>query len=239
MSEPVLPHVELGVGILAESSGVLAVWKPPGLATQAVIGIDSLEARVRALLACRGDGSYLGIPHRLDRPVSGVLLFATSRRAARKLARQFERRQIVKRYAALLEVPGSGNLPAAGDLWVDLLAKVPDEPRGWLAAPSDPAAKEARTRVVSVARQAAAAVVELEPETGRMHQLRIQSAARGMPILGDRLYGSTHDMPGAGEGLDPRARAIALTATSIEYLDPEDNQPRRVTARPIWQVADE
>ena len=55
---------------------MLAVHKPAGLATQAVVGIDSMEARVRAMLMDRGDGDYLGVPHRLDRCVSGVMLFA-------------------------------------------------------------------------------------------------------------------------------------------------------------------
>lgn len=228
------------VVVLHEASGVIAVLKPAGLATQAVIGVDSMEARVRRLLQERGEGTYLGVPHRLDRCVSGVMLFATTRRAARKLARQFERREITKRYLALVQPPGSGRLPKVGDRWVDLLAKVPDEPRGCLASASDPLAKEACTVVVAVWRAEAAIAVELQPETGRMHQLRIQAASRSMPILGDRLYGSTQPLCGGEVVTDVRQEEIALAAISIEFTDPgQSGVPgsevrRRVEHWPWW-----
>jgi 23S rRNA pseudouridine1911/1915/1917 synthase len=234
------PVTPAGVVVLHEVSGVMAVLKPAGLATQAVVGVDSMEARVRRLLQDRGDGIYLGVPHRLDRCVSGVMLFATTRRAARKLARQFERREIVKRYLALVQPPGSGRLPKVGDRWVDLLAKVQDEPRGCLASASDPSAKEACTAVVAVWRAEAAIAVELQPETGRMHQLRIQAASRSMPILGDRLYGSTQPLCGGEVVTDVRQEEIALAAISIEFTDPgQSGVPgseirRRVEYWPWW-----
>lgn len=228
------------VVVLHEACGVLAVHKPAGLATQAVAGIDSMEARVRRMLKARGEGDYLGVPHRLDRCVSGVMLFATTRRAARKLSRQFERRQIRKRYLALVEPPGSGILPKPGDVWVDLVAKLQDEPRGWVAAAGDPAAKEARTQVAALGRRGAALMLELEPLTGRMHQLRIQAACRGMPILGDTLYGSTRQLDGRTASAHARLEAISLAAISIEFVDPgephaaETQVCRRVEARPWW-----
>ena len=226
--------------VLHEAAGVLAVHKPAGLATQAVVGIDSMEARVRAMLTNRGDGGYLGVPHRLDRCVSGVMLFASTRRAARKLARQFERRQITKRYLACAQLPVSGQVPKAGDVWCDLVSKVEGEPRGWITTAADPQAKEARTRVVAVWRQAAAVVLELEPETGRMHQLRIQAASRGMPILGDRLYGSTHSLEGDGLTVAATQDEIALAAISIEFTDPgtpgvpDSGRRQRVEVWPRW-----
>src|SRR5882724_6090698 len=96
--------------ILFEDSSCLAVLKPAGLSTQAPRAIDSLERRVRDWLteqagsggAAAGD-IYLGIPHRLDRPVSGVILFAKTRRAARVISRQFERRQVRKLYWTCVE----------------------------------------------------------------------------------------------------------------------------------------
>lgn len=226
--------------VLHEAAGVVAVHKPAGLATQAVVGIDSMEARVRAMLTVRGDGDYVGVPHRLDRCVSGVMLFAATRRAARKLARQFERRQITKRYLACAQLPVSGQVPKAGDVWCDLVAKLEGEPRGWIASPTDPKAKEARTRVVAVWRQAASVVLELEPETGRMHQLRIQAASRGMPILGDRLYGSTQSLERDGSAVAATQDEIALAAISIEFTDPgtpgvpDSGVRRRVEAWPRW-----
>jgi 23S rRNA pseudouridine1911/1915/1917 synthase len=235
------PHED--VVVLHEACGVVAVHKPAGLPTQAVAGVDSMETRVRKMLLARGEGEYLGVPHRLDRCVSGVMLFATTRRAARKLSRQFERRQIRKRYLALAEPAASGQLPKAGDLWVDFVAKLADEPRGWVASKSDPMAKEARTQVAAVGRSGAAVSLELEPLTGRMHQLRIQAACRGMPILGDWLYGSRRSLGERGNACGPQQAEIALAAISIEFIDPgEPNQPgsqavRRVAASPWWAEA--
>ncbi len=243
VSEQPLSSLDPGVLVLHEACGVVAVHKPAGLATQAVAGVDSMELRVRAMLSARGEGAYLGVPHRLDRCVSGVMLFATTRRAARKLSRQFERRQIRKRYLAFVEPPGSGLLPKPGEEWVDLVAKLADEPRGCIASAGDPHAKEARTRVAAVGRHQAAVTLELEPLTGRMHQLRIQAACRGMPIVGDRLYGSRQPLTGSVFAADPRQEEIALAAISIEFVDPgEPHTPgsqvcRRVEAWPWWATA--
>ena len=91
---------------LLERSGVVAIAKPSGLATQAPPGLPSVEAWLRGLLPA---GAYLGVPHRLDRAVSGVLLMATTPRAARQLSRQFERRQITKTYVAILAAGAATN----------------------------------------------------------------------------------------------------------------------------------
>ena len=117
-----------GFDILYEEGPCLAVDKPGGLLTQAPPHIDSLEKRLRQYLQQRDAKPgriYLGVPHRLDRPVSGVLLFARHVRAARRLSGQFERRMVDKRYVALLE----GALDNDAGEWVDYIGKVPDQPR--------------------------------------------------------------------------------------------------------------
>ena len=93
---------------LFETNGVLAVCKPAGLPTQAPWGIESVESLIRrqkfqslfkesiATGGKRHPGGFLGVPHRLDRAVSGIMLLASTPRAARQLSRQFERRQIRK-----------------------------------------------------------------------------------------------------------------------------------------------
>src|SRR6187402_2524929 len=84
-----------GFDILYEHGPVLVVNKPPGLLTQAPPGIDSLELRVKRFLKEREQkpgGVYLGVPHRLDRPVSGVIVLAKHVRAARRISEQFEAR---------------------------------------------------------------------------------------------------------------------------------------------------
>ncbi|MGC4002151.1 MAG: RNA pseudouridine synthase [Pirellulales bacterium] len=147
----------MSLDLLLDDGVVLALNKPSGLSTQSPPGFDSLERRVRELLATRHVGPgrhYLGVPHRLDRPVSGVILFAPTPRAARKLARQFEKRSIAKTYwAAVQSVPD----PPEGT-WRDLMRKIPDEPRAEIVSPNLPDAREAVLHYRTIGRTAHGAV---------------------------------------------------------------------------------
>lgn len=215
--------------ICHEASGVIGVLKPAGLPTQAPRGIASLEDWIRERLPA---GSYLGVPHRLDRAVSGVIVFASTPRAARHLSRQFERRQVGKTYVAL--VSGVAPIPTVTEAWwVDWIEKVPDEPRARISATAGGAAREARTLVREIGRLVATdgapiVMLQLEPSTGRMHQLRVQAAARGMPILGDTDYGAT-EWPGI-ELAERRSRPIALHAWRLAFTDPDGGGPVELSA---------
>ena len=104
--------------VLFEDNHCLAVAKPAPLLTQAPPGVPSLETLVRGYLRDRYDKPgriYLGIPHRLDRPVSGVVLFARTTKAARRLSEQFQEHAVTKRYWAAIE----GDLHPTG-LWAEL-----------------------------------------------------------------------------------------------------------------------
>jgi len=206
--------------VLREGGGVVAVAKPAGLATQAPPGVASMEAWLRGRLAA---GAYVGVPHRLDRVVSGVLLLAVTPRAARKLSRQFERREIGKTYLALVEGEAADGIEAAGEEWRDVLVKVADEPRARIAAADEVGAREAITRVRPLARPLPGTLlVSLEPLTGRMHQLRVQAASRGLPIVGDTQYGAcASSLPAFAPASDPRQQPIALHAWRIRYADPD------------------
>src|SRR6516164_7560039 len=115
--------------ILYEDNHCLAVAKPAPLLTQGVPpGIPTLEAMVKAYLKERYHKPglvYLGIPHRLDRPVSGVVLFARNTKAARRLAEQFQTRQVTKVYWAAV----AGEVVPIEGTWQDWLLKHPDEAR--------------------------------------------------------------------------------------------------------------
>lgn len=215
---------------LLQASGVVALCKPSGLATQAPSGIDSLEHWLRGHLGIGADG-YVGVPHRLDRAVSGVVLLAATPRAARKLSRQFERREIEKTYLAVVDrLAGDPLGPAREDHeWRDVLRKVPEEARSELVEASAPGGREAitRLRVIDADSDVRRMLVELRPLTGRMHQLRLQAASRGLPIVGDELYGGT--ALAAGDG---RERPILLHAWRIAYDDP-DTRERIVVEAPL------
>src|SRR5947207_14333328 len=111
--------------ILYEDNHCLAVNKPAPLLTQAPPGIPSLEALAKEHLTERYAKTgkvYLGVPHRLDRPVTGVLLLARTSKAAQRLAEQFQNRQVRKTYWGAVQ----GTVAPAQGVWEDWLRKVPD-----------------------------------------------------------------------------------------------------------------
>jgi len=203
--------------ILYEDNHCLAVNKSAPLLTQAPPGIPSLEALAKQYLKERYSKTgkvYLGVPHRLDRPVTGVLLFARTTKAAGRLAEQFHERHIAKTYWGAVE----GLLASAEGTWEDWLRKVPEEARTEAAAPGSPGAQLARLqyRVLGDCRNGV--VVEFIPQTGRMHQIRAQAALRGWPIQGDALYGAKTPF---GPPADlRREQRIALHARTLTFLHP-------------------
>ena len=213
--------------IVLEDGPLLAVNKPAGLLTQAPPGIDSLEHRVKDFLTVRDHKPgrcYLGVPHRLDRPVSGVLLLAKHVRAARRLSEQFESRTVVKTYWAAV----AGQPEDDAGTWVDYMKKVPHQPLAVIAKPIDPAAREAILHYRVLCRYDWGTWLEIKPETGRMHQIRLQSADRGFAILGDAQYGSS--IPFGEQHDDARLRGIALHARTIEFLHPMTREPLTLKA---------
>jgi RluA family pseudouridine synthase len=204
-----------GFDILFEDDALLAVVKPAGIATQAPPGIESLESRIKRYLAA-DDGNpaevYLGIPHRLDRPVSGVMVFAKTHRVARNLARQFERRRVHKVYWACVR----GVVEPAAGTWTDFLCKIHGQPKTKVVESNHPGAQHAVLHYRTIGRHRGGSWLEIELETGRTHQVRIQSASRGYPVLGDAHYGC--EVPFGPPHNDERLRPIALHARSLTVM---------------------
>jgi 23S rRNA pseudouridine1911/1915/1917 synthase len=214
--------------ILFEDNHCLAVAKPAPLLTQGVPpGIPTLEAMVKAYLKERyhkPGNVYLGIPHRLDRPVSGVVLFARNTKAARRLAEQFQQHQVVKIYWAVVE----GNVQPEEGRWEDWLLKRPEEARTERVTPETPGARHAVLAYRRLAVTAGSSLLEVRPETGRMHQIRVQAAGRGWPVRGDAWYKARQ--PFGPPAPTPRDRAIALHARSLTFLHPIRYEPVTVIA---------
>jgi 23S rRNA pseudouridine1911/1915/1917 synthase len=220
--------------ILFEDNHVLAVCKPAALLTQGVpAGIPTLEAMVKAYLKERYNkpgNVYLGIPHRLDRPVSGVVVFARNTKAAQRLAEQFRNRQVQKTYWAVVEPSATGTLPPAEGVWEDWLLKVKEEAHTERVAAETEGARLAVLHFRRLQETADGALLEIEPQTGRMHQIRVQTATRGWPVRGDTLYGGR--LPFGPDAELPRDRVIALHARSLTFLHPIRYEPLTVTAPP-------
>jgi 23S rRNA pseudouridine1911/1915/1917 synthase len=206
-----------GFEILYEHGGCLVLNKPPGVLTQAVWGVDSLEVRARAYLAACGGTSEetLRVVHRLDRPASGAIIFGKDLRTTRKLGAQFEKRRVHKVYWACVE----GRIDADAGRWEDFVYKVAGEPRAEVVAADHPEGRHAALRFRVLKTFDWGACLEIELETGRTHQIRIQAASRGHPVLGDTQYGSK--IAFGPQFDDQRLQAIALHARSLSFRDPE------------------
>lgn len=222
--------------ILFEDYHCIAINKPAGMLTQGPPGVPNLEIDVKTYIKekyAKPGNVYLGIPHRLDRPVSGVVLFARNSKAARRIAEQFQQHRVRKIYWAIVH-----HQPAANsEVWEDWIRKIADQARAEPCEPDAIGAKQAITdvRIVSILPNHWS-LLELSPRTGRMHQLRLQSSLRGCPILGDHLYGSDIDF-GPPPAL-PRDRVIALHARSLTFEHPTRHEPITVMAPlpEIWET---
>ncbi len=215
--------------ILCEDGPVIAVNKPPGLISQgAPVGTPSLVGLVKEYLKHKynklGD-VYLGIPHRIDRPVSGVVVFSRNSKCAARLAEQFAERTVKKTYLAVLQKPPE----AAHGTLTDWLYRIPNEPKVIVCGADHPEAKQAILHYRVVAKHQGRTIVEIDLGTGRMHQIRIQFGSRGTPIIGDMQYGATAAFPGYRLE-DPRDSPIALHAARLTIQHPVRYDPLPITA---------
>jgi 23S rRNA pseudouridine1911/1915/1917 synthase len=220
--------------VLYSDNHVLAIAKPAGVpCVPDPSGDESLLDRAREWVRethAKPGNVYLGVVHRLDRPVSGVVVFARTSKAAARLSAQFREGDSEKVYWGIC----SGrplDLEGRVEHW---LAKRAD--RNLVAAHPHPVSggKHARTRwrVLGPALGGAGTWVELTPETGRPHQLRVAMASLGCPLLGDVKYGAEQRLAD---------RSIALHARRLVLAHPTRPEPIALEcappAREWWAVA--
>jgi 23S rRNA pseudouridine1911/1915/1917 synthase len=224
--------------ILLEDGAVFVLNKPGGLLTQGPPGIDSLELRTKQFLKVRDQKPgkvYLGVPHRLDRPVSGAITVVKNVRAAQRISEQFRARTATKKYWTVVE----GDLKQDSGTWSDWMRKIPDQAKSEIVAQDHPDAKSAILRFQKLSSFQQLVLLEIELETGRTHQIRLQCASRGLPIVGDQLYDSS--LTFGPETMDLRQRWIALHARRLAFTHPISQTPVDQTA-PVpdhWQQFDE
>ncbi|MBI4356100.1 MAG: cupin domain-containing protein [Candidatus Omnitrophica bacterium] len=224
--------------ILFENERVVAVNKPAGLLTipdrfnhtlPHLVGW--LEARARAVAAT---DVKLWKVHRLDKETSGVVLFAKDAETHRALNRQFERRLVTKRYLALVE-----GIPRRAESLIRLrLGPDPRNP-GRTIVTRRPGSKHAETRLKIRERLGPYALLELEPITGRTHQLRVHLKAIGFPLAIDAVYGrrgalyaSTLTKPDATPPAqeEPLMSRLTLHHQQLSFLEPATQESVTVAA---------
>ena len=208
------------IDVLYEDNHLLALNKPAGLATMGTPGdtaslLDLAREYIKRRYQKPGN-VYLGVVSRLDAPVTGVVVIARTSKAAARLTEQFRSGTVEKLYWAVVEgsVPAG---PVACEGWI-----VEDERhRRMHLVPADtPDAKLCRLTYRRLEALGDNTLVEVAPATGRKHQIRVQLAARGNAIVGDRKYGSRRAFsPG-----------IALHARRLVIDHPVLHQPVELTA---------
>ena len=208
------------IDVLYEDNHCIAILKPAGtVSAHFQGGEETLDRSVKAYLKNRyhkPGNVFLGVVHRLDRPVSGVLLFARTSKAAARLSEQFRDGSIDKVYWAVVE--GEVSQPA-GSL-EDWLRKDERAGRVEIVAPHSPGARQSLLHYQRLAVLNGLTWLEIRPQTGRTHQLRVQLAHHGYPIYGDVRYGAVHTF----------AEGIALHARSLTFLHPVRYEPITLTA---------
>lgn len=218
--------------ILLEDGPLLAISKPPGLLTQSHRAELTLESWAKAHLRAKyhkPGNVYLGIPHRLDRPVSGVIVFARNSKAAARLAEQFREHQVEKVYYAVLERP----LPQPVGTLQNWLLKSRQVSKVQVVPEGTPGARRAVLDFRTIEqRDDGRTLVEVTPRTGRTHQIRVQLAHCAAPIVGDIRYGGL--VPAAAGW---PAHAIALHARQLTLLHPVRYETLTIMAPmpPCWR----
>lgn len=199
-------HADAALVVADKPAGVLAV---PGRGEDKQ---DCLWRRVR----CAWPDAL--VVHRLDQATSGLMLFARGAESQRRLSQAFARREVCKTYVAvvagdLADVAGEIALPLATD-WPNRPRQVVDRDRG----------RAALTRWRVMSRLGGATRLQLEPVTGRSHQLRVHLQAIGHPIVGDALY--------APPEVASRSPRLLLHATRLAFAHPHDGRPFAVASNP-------
>ncbi len=213
--------------VIHKDADLLAVNKPAGLSSQGGrIDVNTLDELLAAF--AKPSGSRPRLIHRLDRDTSGVLLAARSQPAAAYLGKAMMARRFRKIYWAV--VGGGAPSPTEGVIAAALRREdIGRESRVLVASEDHPEAKASQTRYRTLSATSNVALLEMEPRTGRMHQIRVHLAHLGRPILGDARYGGALMADGVPVSrLMLHARSLAFphpqggAATSIEAPPPAD-----------------
>lgn len=209
--------------IIYEDQEVLVCVKPAGVATQTKrMGQQDMESLLCNYRAQKGEEPYIGVVHRLDQPVEGVMVFAKNRHAAGKLNQQIAKRQADKCYLAICEDAQEELEVGKTYTLKDYLCKDGRTNTSRVVAREEKEAKRAELTYEVLARKEGLALVKVELETGRHHQIRVQFAHAGHPLWKDQKYGNSTD----------RYANVALCSVKIGFEHPRNKKKMEYEIRP-------
>lgn len=236
--------------IVYEDEAVLVIRKPAGLATESAgIGQKDVVSELKNYVAKKNPGKmpYLGIVHRLDQPVEGLLVFAKTKKAAENLTAQLGKGTLKKEYLAvvcgkvpgntgrlvdyLIKVNGMAVVKDAADAQIKDAAgaQIKDAADAQAEKAADPQAKKAVLTYTKKAETEKFTLLAVQIETGRFHQIRAQLSHAGFPILGDEKYGSEESKELSRE---KKIRFTALCAASLSFRHPVTGKTMAFTQTP-------
>lgn len=209
--------------ICFEDNHLIAVNKRPGQPVQPEPGKPvSLEEEVKELIRIRDHkpgAVFLGVIHRLDMPVSGIVLFAKTSKALVRMNEQFKNRQVIKIYEAWVE-----HVPKSPEALITHWLRRDEKRRMTKAFPSPVThAEEARLKYEITETNGSLACLRIQLLTGRKHQIRAQLSAIGSPICGDVKYGAASALPD---------QSIALRAVLLQFEHPVSKQQVTIQVNP-------
>lgn len=222
--------------ILYEDKEMILLHKPGGIAVQtARLGQKDLVSMLKNYRAGKNEDPYIGVVHRLDQPVEGVILFAKTKEAAASFSRQFQSHQTDKCYCALVccnkERPFATGEKA---VLTDYLIKDPKSNTSKVVKQGSPGAKKAVLdyRVLQTAGSLAELLIRLE--TGRHHQIRVQLAHAGMPLAGDVKYAGEDSMALTERytGVRQAYQNLPLCSVKICFFHPKTGEKMEFETKP-------
>lgn len=233
-----------GLRILYEDREILVAVKPEGVDSEAARGLGrDMVNLIRNHLAEQAGGRlkappYVAVIQRLDKPVSGIMVFGKTKEAAAALSKELREGKMKKTYRAIL-----CGQPA--DKKGTLTDWIVQEEKGNLsrtAAKTDSGAKEAKLNYTVLRKQflegEQVSEVEIELLTGRHHQIRVQFASRGMPLVGDRKYNPAYSVTPAGGicGSTEMGAHLCLCAVSLSFTHPKTRKPMKFRIDPPYAL---
>lgn len=220
--------------ILFEDKDLLICHKPAGVATQTKrLGQQDMESLLKNYRAKKGEPPYIGIVHRLDQPVEGVMVFAKNQKAAAGLSKQVQDRVIGKYYYAVSASRTEANEGVLEDyLFTDKktnFTQVVDKETGENRLKE---AKYAKLEYKVVETKEDKTLFDIKLHTGRQHQIRVQMAHMGCPLVGDGKYNVQQDI----EGKSNFNTGLALCSYKLEFEHPTKKIPMQFKIRPLGEA---